>query len=145
MRMSPSFPVFSCIFIGERGGRAKEQKMTEVEKFLPFVRRHLESAVFEAASSEEQLQALSMAIDDVNSFTSCTRESDNELYCAAVVEQAIHRLRSKNAPVNPAVISESVEGAGSIHYSEKLISRILSPRALFLCRKLNAGLNITRG
>ena len=63
MRMSPSFPVFSCIFIGERGGRAKEQKMTEVEKFLPFVRRHLESAVFEAASSEEQLQALSMARD----------------------------------------------------------------------------------
>lgn len=116
----------------------------DLEQIIPFIDRHLEKRIYEAGSEEEQQQAVAMAIQDIEAFTVCGIDTENELYCAAVADQTIYRLRNRNRTAHPAVVEESVEGAGSVRYSEELMARTLSPRALFLCRKLNAGIRVVR-
>ena len=127
------------------GAVSEEKKMTDLEHLIPYISRHLEHLIYESATPDEQLQAFCMAVQDIDAFINCSADPENELYCAAVAEQTIFRLRNRNFAGNPAVVSESIEGAGSVQYSEDIMARTLSPRAQLLCRKLNAGVRITRG
>lgn len=115
----------------------------DLEQIKPFIACHLDNRIYEDASVEEQQQALAMAIQDIEAFTA-PADRANELWYAAVADQAIYRLRNRNNTVHPAVIEESIDGAGSVRYSEKLMTGTLSPRALFLCRKLNACIKVVR-
>ena len=118
------------------------------EKIAEAVKRHLAADVFLSAAPEQRQNAVAMAEKDILSRTGESIDRENSLFYEAVAEQAIFlllNLQKINSPMND-VLSESVEGAGSVTYCRKTDTSLISPRALQLCSSLTRkNLTLSRG
>lgn len=123
--------------------------MSDQKKFEEALRQHLAGALYTNASPEQQRRALLMAERDVLSQTGMGVDRENPLFIDAVAEQAVFLLLNVDKIYSPLrdVISESVEGAGSVTYNnDGKPFRFMSLRAMELCTRLSSGsLELTRG
>lgn len=123
--------------------------MSDQEKFTEALAAHIAGALYSAASPDQQRSAIAMAKRDILSQTGPAVDQEDPLFIDAVAEQTIFLLLNVDKLYSPLndLVSESVEGAGSVTYDrENRPSRFISPRALQLCCKLNTGtLPLLRG
>lgn len=122
--------------------------MSNPEKIENFISSHLAGALYTSAAPDQRRAALTMAEHDVLCHTGNAVDRESELFAAAVGEQAIFLLLNCNRLMTPVreIVSETVEGAGSVTYSKEEFRGFFSPRALELCRALKAGqLHLLRG
>lgn len=123
--------------------------MSDQKKFEEAIQQHLAGALYTSASPEQQRRALLMAERDVLSQTGMGVDREDPLFIDAVAEQTIFLLLNVDKIYSPLrdVISESVEGAGSVTYNnDSKPFRFMSLRAMELCTRLSSGsLELTRG
>lgn len=115
--------------------------MSDLKKFEEALARHIAGGLYSAASPAQQRSAIAMAERDILSQTGPGTDQNSPFYIDAVAEQALFLLLNVDKLYSPLndILSESVEGAGSVTYSrENTPSRFMSARALQLCSKLTA-------
>lgn len=108
------------------------------EKIEEAVERHLAADLYHSADGGKRQKAVDMAQRDILCQTGENIDRESDLFYDAVAEQTIFlllNLEKINAPLND-VVSESVEGAGSVTYDRSADAPLISPRALQLCRAL---------
>lgn len=109
--------------------------MSYLEKIEKFISSHLAGGLYAAAPADQKQAALAMAEQDILCKTGPGADKSSDLYAAAVAEQAVFLLLNCSRIASPVtgIVSESVEGAGSVSYDTKERYRFFSPRALELC------------
>ena len=115
--------------------------MSNREKFETFISSHLAGALYTSAAPDQRNAALTMAEHDVLCHTGNAVDKNSDLYAAAVGEQAIFLLLNCSRLMTPVreVISERIEGAGSVTYASSGEFRgFFSPRAQELCDALKS-------
>ena len=118
------------------------------EKIAEAAKKHLAADVFLSAAPELRQNAIAMAEKDIISLTGKNIDRENVLFHDAVAEQTIFLLLNLKKITSPRndIVSESVEGAGSVTYSGKTDTLLISPRALQLCSSLlRKNLTLSRG
>ena len=112
--------------------------MSNPEKIENFISSHLAGGLYTAAPADQQQAALAMAEQDILCKTGSGTDRNSDLFAAAVAEQAIFLLLNCNRITSPVtgIVSESVDGAGSVTYDTKERYRFFSPRALELCNAM---------
>ena len=112
--------------------------MSNPEKIESFISSHLAGGLYAAAPADQQQAALAMAEQDILCKTGPGTDRSSDLFAAAVAEQAIFLLLNCSRIASPVtgIISESVDGAGSVTYDTKERYRFFSPRALELCNAM---------
>lgn len=123
--------------------------MSKQEKFELFISSHLAGALYTSAAPDQRRAALTMAEHDVLCHTGNAVDKESDLFAAAVGEQAIFLLLNCSRLMTPVreILSETVEGAGSVTYaSSEEFRGFFSPRALELCNALKSKqLTLQRG
>lgn len=115
--------------------------MSIPEKIEHFIASHLAGALYTSADPDQRRAALTMAEHDVLCHTGKAVDKESDLFAAAVGEQAIYLLLNCSRLMTPAreIVSETVEGAGSVTYASGEFHGFFSPRALELCNALKSG------
>lgn len=107
--------------------------MITIEKINEYLSRHLQNKAWESFSSEEQEQAVNMAnLDIAGELNDIDLNDDNYLEVYAVAEQALHLLMNNEAvtpPNSSDVLSEAIEGLGSVSYGVKKDNKFISYRS----------------
>ncbi|MBO5791176.1 MAG: hypothetical protein J6S54_01735 [Lentisphaeria bacterium] len=108
--------------------------MSDLNKFEEAISRHIAADLYYAATINSKESAVAMAELDILSQTGAGVDKEDPVYIDAVAEQTIFLLLNIDKLYSPLndVVSESVEGAGSVTY-DKTPARIMSARALRLC------------
>ena len=122
--------------------------MTDLKKIHEAARRHIAGALFTDASPQQQQSAAAMAENDILSQTGPHVDREDPLFIDAVAEQAVFLLLNIDKLYSPLndVVSETVEGAGSVTYDRQKPHRIMSMRAAQLCcMLLPKSLELSRG
>lgn len=114
--------------------------MDRFEQIEAAVSRHLAADLYNAATPEQRRCAIAMAERDIISQTGENIDKNSPVYFDAVSEQAIFLLLNidkLHSPLND-VVSESIDGAGSVTYDRSRPGgpRLFSSRALELCASL---------
>ena len=114
--------------------------MSTREKIETFISSHLAGALYTSAAPDQRHAALTMAEHDVLCRTGNAVDKESDLYAAAVGEQAVFLLLNCNRLLTPPreVVSETIEGAGSVTYADSECRGFFSPRALELCNALKS-------
>ena len=151
IRRSTLSPRVSSSFSLMKKGRLFQRnflKMPDLKKIEEAAAQHIAGALYTRATPQQQQSAAAMAERDILSQTGPQVDKDDPLFIEAVTEQAIFLLLNVDkfySPLND-VVSESVEGAGSVTYDRQNSHRIMSSRAAQLCCSLvSKSLELSRG
>ncbi|MBR7139112.1 MAG: hypothetical protein IKD44_06165 [Lentisphaeria bacterium] len=108
--------------------------MSDLKKFEEAFTRHIAGDLYNAATETRKQSAVAMAERDILSQTGPDTDKEDPVYIDAVAEQTIFLLLNIDKLYSPLddVVSESVEGAGSVTY-DRAPARIMSARAVQLC------------
>ena len=112
--------------------------MTDMEKIARAVAARSGAERFAAVPHAEQARAAQLALTDVLAFIGGAADWEDPLFAGAVAEQCLFLLntREEQSTIRAFIASESVEGAGSVTYSDARQSALLSPRAQEYCRTI---------
>lgn len=122
--------------------------MSDLKKIEEAISRHIAGALYTDVSPEQQRCAVAMAERDILSQTGPAVDQDDPAFIDAVAEQTIFLLLNVDKLYSPLndVLSESIEGAGSVTYKSEKAPRMMSLRAVQLCCRLSCRtVDICRG